>query len=177
MAKYGIKEKVLVDRRFQSAETLMAYAQSVLDELTTPAMSRKFNVIDLYPITSQDIDNAEVGKICKLTEDDTTAIITKTIRILDDPGNLTIDLSTKASDVASAIADLAERTRIEAVYAQGATQLYQHSKDANATPQKGMILSLYFPGEMKQINKVLLRLQLKRFRSYSSTTDTVPAQV
>ena len=177
IARYGIKEKVLVDRRFEDAETLKAYGQSVLDALLQPSMMRKYNVIDLYPITSQEIDNAEVGKICKLTEDDTTAYITKTTRILDEPGSLQLDLSTKASDVASAIADLADRVRIESVYAQGATQLYQHSKDANATPEKGMIISLYFPSEMRQINKVLMRLKLNKFRSYSATTDTVPAKV
>lgn len=171
IARYGVKEKVLVDRRFEKAETLMAYAQSMLDALSVPAMTQKFSVIDLYPLTSEDIDKAEVGKICRLTEDGSTAYITKTTQILDDPGNLSIDLSTKASDVISAIADLADRVRIESVYAQGATQLYQHSKDANATPEKGMVMSLYFPGEMRQINKVLLRMQLEKFRSYSATTE------
>lgn len=172
IAKYGIKEKVLVDRKFEDAETLKAYGQTVLDAMITPAISRKFNVVDLYPLTSADIDHAEVGKICKLTGDNTFAYVTKTTRTLDQAGDLQIDLSTKATDVVAQIADLADRVRIEAVYAQGATQLYQHSKDANATPEKGMIISLYFPAEMKQINKVLLRLKLNKFRSYSTTTET-----
>lgn len=177
IAKYGIKEKVLVDRQFEDAATLKAYAQTVLDAMQTPAISRKFDVVDLYELTSADIDNAEVGKICRLTGDGTTAYVTKTVRILDQAGNLQIDLSTKATDVVAQLADLADRVRIESVYAQGATQLYQHSKDANATPEKGMILSLYFPSEMKQINKVLLRMKLDRFRSYSQTTDTNPTKV
>ena len=172
IARYGIKEKVLVDRRFENAESLMSYGQAVLDELTTPSLSRTFDVVDLYEITNNDIDNAQIGRVCRMTEDDSTACITKTTRILDQAGNLKISLSTKPSDVASAIADMAERIRIESVYAQGATQLYQHSKDANATPNMGMILSMYFPGEMRQINKVLLRLKLNRFRSYSMTTET-----
>ena len=176
IAQYGIKEKVLVAREYETAETLKAYGQTMLDALQIPAISRRFDVVDLYPITSQDIDNAEVGKICKLTEDGTIAYITKTVRVLDEAGNLQIDLSTKSRDVAAEIADLADRVRIESVYAQGATQLYQHSKDANATPQKGMTISLYFPSEMKQINKVLMRLKLNRFRSYSQTTDTNPGR-
>ena len=172
IVQYGIKEKVLVDRSFESAESLKAYAQTVLDNLQTPGLTRNFNVVDLYPITSVDIDNAEVGKVCKLTEDGTIAYITKTVRVLDEAGNLSIDLSTKVTDVVETIADLADRVRIESVYSQGATQLYQHSKDANATPSKGMILSLSFPSEMKQINKVLLRMQLKKFRAYSQTTSS-----
>lgn len=172
IAQYGIKEKVLVAREYETAETLKAYGQTMLDAFQIPAVSRSFDVVDLYPITSQDIDRAEVGKICKLTEDGTIAYITKTTRVLDEAGNLQIDLSTKSRNVAAEIADLADRVRIESVYAQGATQLYQHSKDANATPEKGMVISLYFPSEMKQINKVLMRLKLNRFRSYSQTTDT-----
>ena len=177
IAQYGIKEKVLVDRQFEDAETLLGYARTVLDNLQAPAMTRKFDVVDLYPISSDDIDRAEVGKICKLTEDGTITYITKTVRVLDEAGNLQIDLSTKPTDVAAALADLADRVRIESVYAQGATQLYQHSKDANATPEKGMIISLYFPAEMRQINKVLLRLKLNKFRSYSQTTDTNEVKV
>lgn len=176
IAQYGIKEKVLVAREYETAETLKAYGQTMLDAFQIPAVSRRFDVVDLYPITSQDIDRAEVGKICKLTEDGTITYITKTTRVLDEAGNLQIDLSTKSRNVAAEIADLADRVRIESVYAQGATQLYQHSKDANATPEKGMVISLYFPSEMKQINKVLMRLKLNRFRSYSQTTDTNPGR-
>ena len=175
ISQYGLIEKVLVDRRFENPESLKAYAQTMLDNLQTPAFSRSFDVTDLYPLTKQSLDIAEVGKICMLTEDGTTAYITKIVHQWDVPGNLQIELSTKATDVASRIADLAERVRIESVYAQGATQLYQHSKDANATPEKGMTLSLYFPSEMRQINKILLKLSLKPFRSYSSATESAGA--
>lgn len=171
VAQYGIVEKVLVDRRFENAESLKAYAQTMLEAYQEPTMSRSFSVTDLYPLTNQDWDDAEVGKICRMTKDNTTAYITKTRRQYDKAGDLQIDISTKANDIASNIADLADRVRIESVYAQGATQLYQHSKDANATPTKGMIMSLYFPSEMRQINKVLMRLKLNRFRSYSQATD------
>lgn len=172
ITKYGIVEKVLVDRRFENAESLKAYAQSMLDLYQEPSMSRSFNVTDLYALTAQPWDDAEVGKICRMTVDNTTAYITRCRWQRDKAGDLQIDLSTKATDIASNVADLADRIRIESVYAQGATQLYQHSKDANATPQKGMVMSLYFPAEMRQINKVLLRLKLNRFRSYSQTTES-----
>lgn len=170
--QYGIIEKVLVDRRFENAELLKAYAQTMLDGLQTPSMTRSFDVVDLYPLTNNAIDEAEVGKIVKMMGDGSIAYVTKTRRQYDKAGDLQIDLSTKATDIVSTIADLADRVRIESVYAQGATQLYQHSKDANATPGKGMVMSLYFPSEMRQINKVLLRMSLKRFRSYSDTTES-----
>ena len=170
--QYGIIEKVLVDRRFENANSLYAYAKTTLEAYQTPGMSRSFDVTDLYQLTNDAIDKAEVGYITKLTGDGTITYITKTVRNWDIAGDLQIDLSTKATDIASSIADLADRVRIESVYSQGATQLYQHSKDANATPTKGMVMSLYFPEEMRQINKVLLRLKLNKFRSYSQATDS-----
>lgn len=171
--KYGIVEKVLVDRRFEQANTLYGYAQRMLDVYQEPTMSRTFDVTDLHQITNKPMDDAHVGKVCKLTVDNTKAFITKTVRHWDVAGDLQIELSTKASDIASNVADLADRIRIESVYAQGATQLYQHSKDANASNSKGkgMVLNLYFPTEMKQINKVLLKLELKKFRYYSAATS------
>lgn len=170
IAKYGLIEKVLVDRRFENAESLMEYGQTVLEGLQSPSYTRSFDVSDLYPLTSQEIDDAEVGKICRLTMDNSIVYITKTTRKLDQPGNLTIELSNKAIDIVNSIADLADRVRIESVYAQGATNLYQHSKDANATKDKGMEINLYFPAEMKMINKVLLKIQLEPFRAYSQST-------
>ena len=172
VAKYGIVEKVLVDRRFEHANTLFAYAQTMLEAYQSPSMSRSFDVTDLYPLTAQSWDDAEVGKICRMTQDNTTAYITKVKRQWDKAGDLAIDLSTKATDIASSVADLADRIRIESVYSQGATQLYQHSKDANATKDKGMVMSLYFPEEMRQINKVLMRIKLNKFRAYSQTTTS-----
>lgn len=169
--KYGIIEKILVDRRFENKASLYSYGKTILSALSSPAYTRSFNVSDLYPLTNESIDDAEVGKICKMTGDGSIAYITKTVRVLDDPGNLQIDLSTDANDVVSSIADLADRVRIESVYAQGATQLYQHSKDANATKDHGLIISLYFPSEMKQINKVLLHLRIGPFRAYSKATE------
>lgn len=169
--KYGIIEKILVDRRFENKASLYSYGKTILSALSTPAYTRSFNVSDLYPLTNEIIDDAEVGKICKMTGDGSIAYITKTVRVLDDPGNLQIDLSTNATDVVSQIADLADRVRIESVYAQGATQLYQHSKDANATKDHGLIMSLYFPSEMKQINKVLLHMKMGPFRAYSKATE------
>lgn len=173
--KYGIIEKVLVDRRYENPESLLAYGKTTLKALEEPSVSRQFKVVDLYPLTTMKIDNAEVGELAKMTQDGSKAWITKTTRVYDDPGNLTIELSTDTENIVDTIADLADRVRIESVYAQGATQLYQQSKDANATPEKGMVLNLYFPSEMKQINKVLLNIELDSFRAYSRATESAGA--
>jgi len=114
--KYGLIETILIDRRFENAESLKAYAESCLKLSVEPAISRSFNVVDLYPITTVKIDNARVGGLTRLTEDGTTVFITKTTRMLDQPGNLTIELSTKSTTIADVISNLAGRVQVNSVY-------------------------------------------------------------
>ena len=114
--KYGIIEAILIDRRFENPESLKAYAESVLKASTEPGISRTFDVVDLYPITNNSIDNAHIGALARLTKDGTNVFITKTERVLDEPGNLTLELSTKSATIADYMANLTERVRIDSVY-------------------------------------------------------------
>lgn len=114
--KYGLIEAVLIDRRFENADSLKAYAENVLRNSVEPGISRSFDVVDLYPLTNTDIDRARVGALTRLTGDGTNVYITKTIRVLDEPGNLTLELSTKSSTIIDHMANLAERVRVDSVY-------------------------------------------------------------
>ena len=114
--KYGLIEAVLIDRRFENADSLKAYAESVLRKSIEPGISRSFDVVDLYPLTNSGIDRAYVGALARLTGDGTNVYITKTIRVLDEPGNLTLELSTKSSTLVDHMVNLAERVRIDSVY-------------------------------------------------------------
>jgi len=168
--KYGLISRIFTDKRFTDAQSLKERGQALLNELKTPRMTREFDVVDLYELTKADYDKAEVGRITLLTDDNTKTYITKITKRLDEAGDLKIELSTKTADIASSIADLADRQRINEVYSQGATQIYAQSVQANATTTKGAILSFFIPTEMKIVNAVKAKITLNRFRSYSQAT-------
>jgi len=168
--KYGLISRIFTDKRFTDAQSLKERGQAILNELKTPRMTREFDVVDLYEMTKADYDKAEVGRITLLTDDNTKTYITKITKRLDEAGDLKIELSTKTADIASSIADLADRQRINEVYSQGATQIYAQSVQANATTEKGAILSFFIPAEMKIVNAVKAKITLNRFRSYSQAT-------
>lgn len=170
IARYGLVARTFFDRSIEDANLLLARARAMLAELQTPALERRFDVIDLYPITNDPIDEAEPGEVARLAEDATTTYITETTRVLDEAGKLTIRLSTRQTDVANAIAELADRQRIEATYAQGSTQLYAQSISENATHERGARLSFYLPGEMRYVNKITAKIELKRFRAFNRQT-------
>lgn len=168
--RYGLISRIFTDKRFTDAQSLKERGQAILNELKTPRMTREFDVVDLYELTKADYDKAEVGRITLLTDDNTKTYITKITKRLDEAGDLKIELSTKTADIASSIADLADRQRINEVYSQGATQIYAQSVQANATTEKGAILSFFIPAEMKIVNAVKAKITLNRFRSYSQAT-------
>lgn len=168
--EYGLITRIFVDRRFEDAQSLKERGEAILAELQEPKITRTFEVADLYKLTADNLDNAELGRITRLTEDNTQTYITGITRNHDIPGNMTLTLSTKAVDVASTIADLADRQRIEQVYSQGATQIYAQSIQANATETVKAKLNFYIPAEMRIINGVKVKINLSPFRSYSRAT-------
>ena len=168
--EYGLITRIFVDRRFEDAQSLKERGQAILAELQEPKITRTFEVADLYKLTADNLDNAELGRITRLTEDNTQTYITGITRNHDIPGDMTLTLSTKAVDIASTIADLADRQRIEQVYSQGATQIYAQSVQANATETVKAKLNFYIPAEMRIINGVKVKINLSPFRSYSRAT-------
>lgn len=169
--KYGLITRIWVDRRFEDAASLKERGQAILSELQDPRLSVTVSAADLYQMTQADYDKAEIGRITLLADDDIKTYITGITHNWDTPGDMQITLATKPVDVASSIADLADRQRIEQVYSQGATQLYGQSVQANATPDIGAVLNFWIPEEMRIINKVLAKITLDRFRSYSRSTS------
>lgn len=169
--KYGLITRIWVDRRFEDAASLKERGQAILSELQDPRLSVTVSAADLYQMTQADYDKAEIGRITLLADDDIKTYITGITRNWDTPGDMQLTLATKPVDVAGSIADLADRQRIEQVYSQGATQLYGQSVQANATPDIGAVLNFWIPDEMRIINKVLAKITLDRFRSYSRSTS------
>lgn len=169
IAEYGIVSRIFVDRRYQYPETLKARMETLLHELETPSMKREFDIVDLYDMSPNDMYKAEVGKICLLKDDDTKVYITKTVKNWTVPGDMKITIATKATDISTSIADLADRQRIEQVYSQGASQVYSFSFFGNATAEYPLDGYVYFPEDLKYLNEVKLKVKLDPFRSYSKT--------
>lgn len=170
IAEYGIVSRIFVDRRYQYPETLKARMEALLHELETPSMKREFSIVDLHDLAGDDMYKAEVGRICLLKDDNTKVYITKTVKNWTVAGDMKITIATKATDISTSIADLADRQRIEQVYSQGASQVYSFNFSGNATDAYPLNGYVYFPEDLKYLNEVKLKVKLDPFRSYSATT-------
>ena len=170
--RYGIIERVWIDRRYEDPESLKAAAQVMLDELQDPV--RRYE-IGFAQLDAADYNKAAIGKRTRILFPDLgtkvdTFITDLTLRH-DDIMSSTVVIANHSTSIASDIANMADRQRIEQSYAQGATQLFAQSVQANATTTKGAKLNFYIPSEMRIVNAVKVKIQLDRFRSYSQATE------
>ena len=170
--KYGIIERVWIDRRYEDAESLKAAAQVMLNELQNPMLQYDIGFAEL---DESDYNKAAIGKRTRILYPELGVKVDTFITDLhynhEDITQSTITIANKSTSIASNVADLQDRQRIEQSYAQGATQLFAQSVQANATNEKGAKLNFYIPAEMRIVNAVVVKIQLDRFRSYSKATE------
>jgi hypothetical protein len=91
------------------------------------------------------------------------------------PGEIQLAIANRPQDIAGSIAELANRQRINEVYAQGATNLDSHDFADNADPTHPAVLRLYIPDETARINKMQLSYQVEPFRAYERSIESMPA--
>lgn len=173
--KYGIVERVWIDRRYESAESLLAAAQKMLTELQEPVVQYD---IGYQEINEQEYEKLAIGKRLQIRYNDTivNTLITELSLNYDEIATSSVKIANKSTDIAETVADLADRQRIEMAYAQGATQLYAQSLQANCDADSGAVMSFYIPSEMRIVNAVKVKIKGEAFRAYSRATSTRQSQ-
>lgn len=176
--KYGIIERVWVDRRYEDPASLKAAAEAMLRELQEPMVSYE---IGFQEMTSSDFDRAAVGKRVRIMDPENgepvDTFITEITRNHEDAALSSLVVANRETSIASSVADLADRQRIEETYAQGATQIYSQALQANCDSASGAVMDFFIPEEMRIINKVLVKIRIGRFRAYSKSTESDAAKV
>lgn len=173
VSKYGLKSTILVDRRFESPETLKEYAQMVLNDLSEPYISYKLKAVDLSVLQPNKYKSFKPGDyiLVRDREDDiniTVPIISVTKSdVKGNPFDVDLEIANKSQNITGSISDLLERSRINDTYAQGATNLQQIVYADNTDPTHPLTLKFYIPQEMARINKLILNYTIEAFRSYS----------
>lgn len=173
VSTYGLKSSILVDRRFESEETLKAYAQKTLDELSQPFLSYKIKTVDLAVKDSKKYARFVPGDYVRIRDTESNinlnAPIVKVSKrdVRGNPFDIELEVANKSRDVTGSINDLQSRTRISETYSQGATNLQQLAFADNAEYNYPLELKFYLPHEMVRINKLILNYTIEAFRSYS----------
>ena len=185
---YGIISRVWVDRRHENAEILYNAALAMLEALKIPRISYKVEGADLYQVSRDPLERFRLGANVRVVDEelgiDFTARVVGLSKadVVGAPGDIGLEIANAPEDIAGSIAELANRTRINEVYAQGATNLDSHNFADNCDPDYPAVMRFYVPEETVRINKMLLSYQSEAFRAYSRAvagggahSDTVAA--
>lgn len=179
--KYGLVATVFVDRRYQYPETLKARCEAILADIKEPRISYKVQAADISSLTDTPIYKFKTGGLVRiideeLGEDIIARVVNKRKRDLyGQPGQVEMEIANKPLDIASSIADLSNRLRIEEVYAQGATNFDSHDYADNCDPDHPAVLRFWVPEDTARINKVMLSYRVEAFRAYSRAIEAAPA--
>jgi phage minor structural protein len=180
---WGIKSSILVDRRFENPETLKAYGQALLDQLKHPYKSYTVSAVDLYRKSPEKYEKFFPGDIVRIIDkeddivEDLPIVRVSKSDITGSPGDVQIEIANKSRDIAGSISELQDRTRINEVYAQGATNQMIVPFADNADPGNPAVMQIYIPDTMVRINKCILNFQLEPFRAYSKAVGGGGASV
>ncbi len=160
--QYGIIERVWVDRRYTDQQSLKESAQAMLNELQEPYEQYQ---VDYITLGKNHFDIAEIGKIISIDKK-FKSYVTGIHYNYDDVTTSTLEIANRPQDIASTVANMADRQRIEMTYSQGATQIFAQSIQANADTIHGAVLNFFISQDMIYVNKVICKIELSPFRAY-----------
>ena len=170
---YGVISRIYTDKTMENADTLKAKAQAILEGSKIPRITYSVDAGELYQLTEDPLDKFVEGALVRVIDDELGIDVTSRVvavsksDVIDQPWGVKIQIANKTEDIASSIADLENRQRINDVYAQGATNLDSHDFADNADPTHPAIIRFYIPEETVRINKIMLSYETSNFRAYS----------
>ena len=183
MSTWGMKASILVDRRFEDAESLRAYGLQILNSACDPYVSYSAEAVDLYKLTGQQYDKFNVGDTIRIIDEaDGINEIFPIVEIeksdlTGNPGAVSVTIANKSRDLSGSIAELQNRVLVNDLYSQGATnQVLVHFAD-NADLNNPALLKLYIPDSMVRVNSCVLNFEFEPFRAYQRGVESTQQNV
>lgn len=162
-----------IDTTITDAATLKAKCEVALAICQNPHVSYEVSAVDLSMLTGEPMDSFYEGRMVRMIyKDYGLTVRTRVTEIhkpdpIEKPGEVKLTLSSQPTSVATIIADLARKSKINDTYGQGSTFIYADSFEQNAdvsTPAEG---DIYIPETMIHVNAVMLKVTLSNYRADS----------
>jgi phage minor structural protein len=177
ISKYGLRQYIFSDKRFENASTLKASAQALLNEWKVPKVTYKVSAADISSITGEDADKLKMGRLVRMVDPDLGTIEARILKesksdMLGSPGDIQLEIASKTEDLSTTYADLTRRQQINELYAQGNTCMDSHDFEDNADSTNPATMMFYLPDELVKLNRLDLTFECTNFRAYSKAAET-----
>ena len=164
--KYGIVERAWIDRRYTDPQSLLNASKAMLHELQQP--HEEFET-DFAALGEGEAEKAAIGKMVEIVGFRKAFIVGLQIEHEEIPKSI-LTIANRSRDIASTVAGLADRQRIEMAYAQGATQLFERDFSGNCDNAIPLLTRIMIPASLRIVNHVILNVDVSAFRIPFATT-------
>lgn len=170
---WGTVDEPYINTTITDAATLKAEAEVALSLCQTPNVSYKVKAADLARLTGEPMDSFYKGRMVRMIYKDFGLVVRTRVTEIHrpkpktEPWNAKLTLSTQPQSVATVIAELARKSKIQQTYGQGSTFIYADSFEQNCdkdTPAEG---DIYIPESMIHVNAIMLKVTASAYRADS----------
>lgn len=175
IAQYGLYETVWADKRYESAETLIAAGRSLLTQWKQPIVTWEASALDVSSATGIEADKLRMGKVCRVQLDGYGTVDLRILKeaksdLTGSPEAISLELGNLGADLGTTATDIAQKQLVNQLYSQGATNIlnfgYQDNCDANIPA----LIPFYLDEDVVNVNTCELTFRTKKFRAYSGVT-------
>lgn len=170
---WGTVDEPYINTTITDAATLKAEAEVALSLCQTPSVSYAVKAADLARLTGEPMDSFYKGRMVRMIYKDFGLVVRTRVTEIHrpkpktEPWNAKLTLSTQPQSVATVIAELARKSKIQQTYGQGSTFIYADSFEQNCdkdTPAEG---DIYIPESMIHVNAIMLKVTASAYRADS----------
>ena len=170
---WGTVDEPYINTTITDAATLKAEAEVALSLCQTPNVSYVVKAADLARLTGEPMDSFYKGRMVRMIYKDFGLVVRTRVTEIHrpkpktEPWNAKLTLSTPPQSVATVIAELARKSKIQQTYGQGSTFIYADSFEQNCdkdTPAEG---DIYIPESMIHVNAIMLKVTASAYRADS----------
>ncbi len=172
IAKWGKRSYIWIDKKAEDAQTLLANAKSLLNQLKDPKMSFSVSGADLSILPKyageQKILNG-VTRIIVDNEEYLARIVGEEISDLSKEYEVKYQINNKVSDIATTQADTERKIQVNEAYSQGATNVMTFSNQDNCDAGNPVVIPFYIDDDIVNVNTCDLSFRTRPYKAYSKS--------
>jgi hypothetical protein len=171
ISKYGIIEDVYTDKNIQDAATMKYKLQNILDTRKQPKLSITCDSKDLSVLPGHSNESFGLGDSLHLVNDKLN--FNGYVRVIEidvdliKPWNPKLTISTRPISLTDITLDLKQRNLTLETAPQGSTFINTFGFPDNIDADSPMLIPVWIPSEVLNINRVRLHIDTQKFRAYS----------
>ena len=172
IAKWGKRSYIWIDKKAEDAQTLLANARSLLNQLKDPKISFSVSSADLSVLPEYAGEQKLLNGVTRIIVDNEeylARIIGEEISDLSKEYEVQYQINNKTSDIATTQADTERKIQVNEAYSQGATNVMTFSNQDNCDAANPVVIPFYIDDDIVNVNTCDLSFRTRPYKAYSKS--------